>query len=74
MYWLQTDIILLLLITQNSYAYLGLGPLIPLIGSAFWAIITFFLLLLGIIIYPLKLFFNKLKLKKSRDKKNNLDK
>ena len=65
-------LILLLLITQNSYAYLGLGPLIPLIGSAFWAIITFFLLLLGIIIYPLKLFFNKLK--KSRDKKNNLDK
>ena len=59
-------LILLLLITQNSYAYLGLGPLIPLIGSAFWAIITFFLLLLGIIIYPLKLFLNKLK--KSRDK------
>tara|TARA_B100001057_G_C22655529_1_gene873820 strand:+ start:324 stop:539 length:216 start_codon:yes stop_codon:yes gene_type:complete len=65
-------LIMFLLLSKNSFAYLGLGPLLPLIGSAFWAIITLFLLLLGIIIYPFKLFLNKLK--KSRNKKRKFDK
>lgn len=47
-----------------SYAYLGIAPLIPLIGQAvlfiFLAIIVFF----GIIFYPFKVFYNKIRKKK----------
>ena len=65
-------IIVLIFFSKNSFAYLGLGPLIPLFGSAIWALITFFLLLLGIFLYPIKLLFKKIK--ESKNKKKNIDK
>ena len=67
-----TLIIILIFFSKNSFAYLGLGPLVPLVGSAVWAIITFFLLLLGILLYPIKLLIKKIKV--SKNKKKNFDK
>tara|TARA_B100002052_G_scaffold275237_1_gene278976 strand:+ start:128 stop:346 length:219 start_codon:yes stop_codon:yes gene_type:complete len=58
-------------LTSISYAYLGIAPLIPLIGQAvvfiFLAVVIFF----GVIFYPFKLLYNKIKRKKvekSKDK------
>jgi hypothetical protein len=59
-----------MLILPNVYAYFGLGPLIPIIGSAFWALFGLIIALLGIFFYPFKLLINKIKKRKSDDKKN----
>ena len=52
----------------NVNAYIGLAPLIPLIGQAFIWIIVGLIAVLGFIAYPLKLLLNKKK-GKSVDKK-----
>ena len=58
-----------MLILPNVYAYFGLGPLIPIIGSAFWALFGLIIALLEFF-YPFKLLINKIKKRKSDDKKN----
>ncbi len=65
-------IILLILVffkSGTAFAYFGLGPLIPILGSVFWLIFLFLLAFLGIFIKPLKNLYNKLK-KKKIDKKD----
>ena len=52
----------------NVKAYIGLAPLIPLIGQAIIWIIVGLIAVLGFIAYPLKLLLNKKK-GKSVDKK-----
>ncbi len=54
---------------SNAYAYFGLGPLIPILGSVFWFIFLFLIAFLGIFIKPLKSLYDKLK-KKKIEKKN----
>ena len=55
-----------------SYAYLGIAPLIPLIGQAvvfiFLAIVVFF----GLILYPFKILYSKFKKKKIDTKDKQL--
>ena len=50
-------------------AYIGLAPLIPLIGQAIVWIIVGLIAVIGFIAYPLKLLINKNKKNKSVDKK-----
>jgi len=60
-------------ISGTVHAYIGLGPLIPLVGSF---LIYFFIVLIavvGVLGYPLKLLANKLRNKQSHPPKNNND-
>lgn len=54
--------------SSNLFAYVGLGPLIPILGNAI--IFLFFTLvsLIGIFFYPIK---KMIELRKNRIKKNN---
>jgi hypothetical protein len=56
----------------NSFAYFGLGPLIPIIGSIFWFIIIFLIAFLGIFIKPLKGLHQRLRKKKNEKKDKRL--
>jgi len=55
---------------QQAEAYIGIGPLIPLIGNA---IVFIFLEIIGVmefIIYPFKKIYSQKKKKKLSEKKN----
>ena len=62
-------IILFTFLSTSTYAYIGLGPLIPLLGNAIIFIFIFFLSVLGIIFYPLLKFYNSIKKNFINDKK-----
>ncbi len=51
-------------INENLYAYVGLGPLIPIIGNIIIYIFLGVVAFLGIIMYPLKSIINKIKNRK----------
>ena len=59
-------------INENLYAYVGLGPLIPIIGNIIIYIFLGVVAFLGIVIYSLKSVIAKFKNKKKN--KNNLKK
>lgn len=59
------------LITENAYAYLGLGPLIPVLGNVLMFLLLGLASILGIFFYPLKKLVNKIKKKKSKNNKIN---
>ncbi len=63
------SIIYLLLTQQNAFAYLGLGPLIPLIGSGIAYFFVLLVTIFGFIIFPLRKLISYLKNKKSKNKK-----
>lgn len=58
-------------ITVNAYAYLGLGPLIPVLGNVLMFLLLGLASILGIFFYPLKKLVNKIKNKKSKNNKIN---
>ena len=64
------QVLIILISTSKSFAYIGLGPLLPMIGTiiayVFIGIITIF----GIILYPLRAIIKKIKNKKNRNKDN----
>ena len=68
------QILIILISTSKSFAYIGLGPLLPMIGTiiayVFIGIITIF----GIILYPLRAIIKKIKNKKNRNKDNQNEK
>ncbi|MDC0851381.1 hypothetical protein OAP66_03250 [Candidatus Pelagibacter sp.] len=74
-FWIKILFIVLLynaFIHQNLYAYAGLGPLIPIIANIIVYIFLFIVAVLGVIIYPMKLFLNKFRNKnKNRDNENS---
>ncbi len=57
----------------NANAYIGIGPLLPLIGSGIIYIFLGIIFLLGFIFYPVKKFITYLKSKKKSkiSKENN---
>ena len=60
----------LIISPEIAYSYLGLGPLIPLMGNA---IVFFFIALaaiFGFLAYPIKKIIEKKKRKKKKKKKN----
>ena len=44
---------------SNAFAYLGIAPLIPLIGQGILFIFGIIVIFFGIIFYPIKLLFKK---------------
>ncbi len=64
-------ILLFFLLQTNVFAYLGLGPLIPMIGSAIIYIFFFILTIFGILWLPIRklyqLFFKKKKIIKTKN-------
>tara|TARA_Y100001970_G_C14026486_1_gene746319 strand:+ start:691 stop:912 length:222 start_codon:yes stop_codon:yes gene_type:complete len=72
MYLIYTIIISIFLIPQSANAYIGIGPLLPLIGSAIVYIFFGIVFVLGFIFYPIKKFIAFLKSKKkNKIKKDN---
>tara|TARA_Y100001970_G_C14223061_1_gene853855 strand:- start:1199 stop:1429 length:231 start_codon:yes stop_codon:yes gene_type:complete len=67
-YFLITSLFSLCFLT-NVNAYIGLAPLIPLIGQAIIWIIIGLVAVIGFIAYPLKLLLNKNKKNKTVEKK-----
>lgn len=61
---LFTIFILYFLITDNAYAYIGIGPLLPLLGSAILYIFLGLVSVLGFIIYPIRKIYKYFKDKK----------
>ena len=59
--------------TNHSHAYLGLAPLIPLIGQGILYVVIFLIFVAGLILYPLRKLFTKIKKKKSITKDNKKD-
>ena len=60
--------------TNSAHAYLGLAPLIPIIGQGILYLVIFIIFGLGLILYPLKIFYKKLKDKKKIKSKKNVNK
>lgn len=54
-----------LLLPQQCDAYFGLGPVAPLIGNAIALLFIFGVSLLGVIVYPLKVWLSARNKKKS---------
>ena len=73
MYLIYTIIISIFLFPQSANAYIGIGPLLPLIGSAIVYIFFGIIFVLGFIFYPIKKFIAYLKSKKkNKIKKDNI--
>ena len=68
------QVLIILISTSKSFAYIGLGPLLPMMGTiiayVFIGIITIF----GIILYPLRVIIKKIENKKNRNKDNQNEK
>ena len=66
----------MLFISNYANAYIGIGPLLPLLGSAIMYIFVGIIMVMGFIFYPLKKIYNYLKNKKKTkfDNNKNLEK
>tara|TARA_Y100000768_G_C23659688_1_gene532527 strand:- start:141 stop:365 length:225 start_codon:yes stop_codon:yes gene_type:complete len=58
-----TTLLFVLLVNTSSYAYIGLGPLVPILGSLVMYIFIGLITFLGLILYPLRLLKKKIKKK-----------
>lgn len=65
--YLLVDLVFL----KPAYAYLGLGPLIPVIGNIIVYIFLFIISIIGMVVYPIKIL---LKIKKKNKKRKSLRK
>ena len=63
-------LLFLLICTKNANGYVGLGPLLPLIGSILTYVFITIIFLLGIVLYPLSKFYKFIKFKKKNEKKD----
>ncbi|WP_075501825.1 hypothetical protein [Candidatus Pelagibacter communis] len=59
------------LLITNANAYIGIGPLLPLLGGAIMYIFVGIIIILGFIFYPLKKIYSYLKNKKNIKSDNN---
>ena len=69
-------LIFFFIMSVNSYAYIGIGPLLPLLGSAILYIFLGIISIIGFILYPLRkimaYFKNKKKDKLSKKEKDQI--
>ena len=49
-----------------SYAYIGLGPLIPILGNIIVWLFVVLVTVLGFVVYPIKKILDKKKIKKNK--------
>ena len=59
-------ILLIVFITLPANAYVGLGPLIPMLGSIMIYIIITLITIIGIFLYPFKILISKIKKNKNK--------
>ena len=65
-----TQILIILTSSSKAFAYIGLGPLLPVIGSVIVYIFIGIISILGIIVYPLKKILKKKNNKKDKKEDN----
>ena len=58
---------LISVLTSKAYAYIGLGPLLPMIGSIIAYIFIGIITIFGFIIYPFRIILKKKKNKKNKN-------
>ena len=61
------NIFLILFLSSKTYAYIGLGPLLPMIGSIIAYIFIGIITIFGFIIYPFRIILKKIKNKKNEN-------
>tara|TARA_Y100001970_G_scaffold76425_1_gene97004 strand:+ start:4620 stop:4832 length:213 start_codon:yes stop_codon:yes gene_type:complete len=66
-----TFLTIFLFISNNAYAYIGIGPLLPLLGSIILYIFLGIISILGFIIYPFRKIQAYFKKKKKEQVKKN---
>ena len=59
--------IIFLVTFTNAHAYIGLGPLLPMLGTIIAYIFIGIISIFGIIVYPLRIVIKKIKNKKKQD-------
>ncbi len=65
-------IVIFFIMSVNGNAYIGIGPLIPLLGSAIAYIFLGAILVLGFLFYPIKKLINYFKNKKKKTDTDNI--
>lgn len=65
------QIFIILATYTKAYAYIGLGPLLPMLGTIIAYVFIGIISIFGIIVYPLRLIIKKIKNKK--DQKENIN-
>jgi len=63
---LLLQILIVLITFTNAHAYIGLGPLLPMLGTIIAYIFIGIISIFGIIVYPLRILIKKLKNKKNQ--------
>ena len=61
------QVFIILMTFTNAHAYIGLGPLLPMLGSIIAYIFIGIISIFGIIVYPLRIVIKKIKNKKKQD-------
>ena len=64
---LLLQILIVLITFTNAHAYIGLGPLLPMLGTIVAYIFIGIISIFGIIVYPLRIVIKKIKSKKKQD-------
>ena len=64
---LLLQILIVLITFTNAHAYIGLGPLLPMLGTIIAYIFIGIISIFGIIVYPLRIVIKKIKKKKKQD-------
>ena len=66
--FLVTIFVFITFFTNVSHSYVGLGPLIPILGSIIVWIFVTLIAVLGFVVYPVKKILDKVKNKKKKQK------
>ena len=61
------QILIILTSSSKAFAYIGLGPLLPVIGSVIVYVFIGIISILGIIVYPLRKIVKKINNKKQKE-------
>ena len=67
--YLLTTSFFVFFFSNDSYAYIGLGPLIPILGNVIVFIFVTLLAFLGFVVYPIKKILDKKNIKKKQIKR-----
>ncbi len=62
------QILIILVTSSKAYAYIGLGPLLPMLGTIIAYLFIGIISIFGLIIYPLRIIIKKFKNNKNKNK------
>ncbi len=66
-------LIIMLFVSNYANAYIGIGPLLPLLGSAIMYIFVGIIMVMGLVFYPVKKIYTYFKNKKKNKFDDNKD-